>query len=252
MMKNPLKALNNLNTWWSLSKEEQSDIASTVPTQSTWQLYCTKHESGVWVFSLPQFKTINESFCNGTELVLDAHYKLQTGVEAKVGDEMLFTVSDKKLPKFTTTQQWLNKDPYWFEANYFLDSVTNLQVWLCPYLQVLFKSVPETLWVLLEPVGATLLEEPLSYDEMDKYLNHYPNVQNDYFGDYLVNKKEPPKDAIPGVWCHFPIHKYYLLPAKKNEFLNYLKTLPLNQAIKMFDCIPTTQAKKEVITQLSN
>ena len=78
-----LQPTETLNTWWSLSPEEQSEIEKTIPEHTTLTLPITKHKSGVWTLSLPQWKTLNESLTGGTEKVIDLHYKDVIGVDLK-------------------------------------------------------------------------------------------------------------------------------------------------------------------------
>lgn len=147
-----LQPTETLNTWWSLTPDEQSEIEKTIPEHTTLTLPITKHKSGVWTLSLPQWKTLNESLTGGTEKVLDYHYKEVIGVEPKTGDQLLCTLSKEELKDYTTKWCWLNIDPIWKESNYYLDSGTYDYVWLCPYLQTLYKEVPIVLWVKVEPV----------------------------------------------------------------------------------------------------
>jgi hypothetical protein len=148
-MTNPLlsNVTDNLNTWWGLTSVVQDQVKQLVPNKNSWTLHVTKHKSGVWVFSLPQFMTFNESFCNGTENVFDFWYEKQTGSKPVVGSSMKVTVS-KVMPQwFDCKLLHMYCDTMWPDANYYFDKVSGLDVWLCPYLQVLFKEVPEHLYV---------------------------------------------------------------------------------------------------------
>ena len=142
---------NLLNSWWTLSPSIQEKVKSLVPTKDSWTLHLTKHESGVWVFSLPQFLTFNESLCNGTELVLDQHYEDLMGFTPVNGSKMTLTVSSKPLEDTTTTIEYQGPDDFWTESNYYLDSKYNMLVWLCPYVQVLFKGIPEKMYLNILP-----------------------------------------------------------------------------------------------------
>ena len=138
-----------LNVWWGLPTSVQDMIKSMVPDQDSWTLKMTKDKSGVWVFSLPQFLTFNESMCNGTELVMDVWYEKKTGNKPITGSKMSLTVS-KQNPMgspFDTKLVWMYEDPHWMESNFYMDKTTGMDVWLCPYCQVLFKQVPQSLWV---------------------------------------------------------------------------------------------------------
>jgi hypothetical protein len=143
---------NLMNSWWSLPTSMQDVVKGIVPNKDTWTLNCSKDKSGVWVFSLPQFLTFNESLCNGTEKVLDYWYEQLVGHCPVIGDKLTVTVSKVKQPKYTTKIVWLYSDPNWPDSNIYFDNGSGMDVWLCPYVQVLFKQVPESLWLTLEPV----------------------------------------------------------------------------------------------------
>jgi hypothetical protein len=137
-----------LNVWWGLPTKVQNMVKSMVPDQDSWTLQMKKDSSGVWVFSLPQFMTFNESMCNGTEKVMDYWFEQKTGYVPVTGSTMDVTVS-KKNPMgspFDTKLSWMYEDPYWSGSNYYLDTMSGMDVWLCPYVQVLFKGVPESMW----------------------------------------------------------------------------------------------------------
>ena len=144
---NSIQNITDLGNWWSLSEAVQETIKKTVPDKSSWTLHITKTKQGDWVFSLPQFLTFNEALTGGTEKVIDYHYKAITGKEAVTGDKMTMTVSSKELPDFTTTLLFWDKDVSWPDSHWYVDSVSDGNVWLCPYLQVLFKKVPGKMWV---------------------------------------------------------------------------------------------------------
>lgn len=142
-----IKNISELGNWWSLSTAVQETIKKTVPDKTSWTLHLKKTSSGDWVFSLPQFLTFNEALTGGTEKVIDAHYKMITGSDSQVDDKFTMVVSSIPLDDYTTTLLYWDKDTMWTESNWYVDSVTDGNVWLCPYLQVLFKKVPGKMWV---------------------------------------------------------------------------------------------------------
>ena len=139
--------ITELGNWWSLSETVQEAIKKTVPDKKAWTLHLKRTSKGDWVFSLPQFLTFDESLCNGTEKVIDAHYKMITGSDAKADDKITMTVSVVPIKDYTTRLIYWDKDTLWSESNWYVDTVTDGNVWLCPYLQVLFKAVPSKMWV---------------------------------------------------------------------------------------------------------
>lgn len=136
-----------MNVWWGLPTSVQSMVKSMVPTKDTWTLELTKDSSGVWVFSLPQFLTFNESLCNGTEQVVDYWFEQLSGYTPVIKSKMTMTVSSVPSPGFHTSLTWMYEDPLWDGSNYYFDTGSSMDVWLCPYVQVLFKGVPSTLYV---------------------------------------------------------------------------------------------------------
>jgi hypothetical protein len=141
-----------LNVWWAIPSSVQDQIKKLVPDQDTWTLDMSKDKSGVWVFSLPQFLTFNESMCNGTELVMDYHFEQKMGYTPVIGSKMKLTVSKVKPSTFDTTITWMYEDPVCPGSNYYYDKVSKMDVWLCPYVQVLFKEVPESMWLTVQPI----------------------------------------------------------------------------------------------------
>jgi hypothetical protein len=139
-----------LNVWWSLPSKVQEQVKKLVPDQDTWTLKMSKDKSGVWVFSLPQFFTFNESMCNGTEKVMDYWFEKKFGSVPVTGSKMNVTVSKVKPSTFDTKIIWMYEDPLWQKSNFYYDNGSGMDVWLCPYVQVLFKGVPESMWITFE------------------------------------------------------------------------------------------------------
>ena len=144
MFSTQLPTVGGMNTWWTLSEQEQQSIKDIVPDQTTWTLDCVRRISGVWTFSLPQFKTYNESLTGGTELVLDHHFEKKTGYMPAIDSKMTLTVSSEPMPDQDTICTWHSPE---LDSNFYIDQGTGMKLWLCPYLQVLFKSVPRHLYV---------------------------------------------------------------------------------------------------------
>ena len=139
------------NFWWALPETVHTYVKSIVPDKDTWTIHCKKFADETWKFSLPQFLTINESLCGGTEKVIDYWYKHLIHKDAVIGDKIKMTISSKPIKGHTCTLIYLHDDPCWPEASIYMDPKADMDAWLCPYLQVLFKGKPEKLWVLIEP-----------------------------------------------------------------------------------------------------
>ena len=150
---NVIPSITNLkNIWWSLPSILQDKIKLLVPDKDTWSLKVKKIDTGEWVFSIPQFLTINESLTGGTELVIDYYGEQVLGYVPCIGEQLIITVSKKPLEDETLQLGWIGSDPNWPESNNYQDPDTGLVSWLCPYLQVLFKEVPPVLYVNVSPV----------------------------------------------------------------------------------------------------
>ena len=144
--------VSNLNSWWSLTETVQNGVKALVPDKQSWKLDCYKHKSGVWTFSLPQFLTFNESLCNGTEDVIDYHFTEFTGYKPSVGEKLTLIVSKTKPSddEIYTVCLHMYEDPMSPESNIYYNSESDMDVWLCPYLQVLFKGVPSHLYITFD------------------------------------------------------------------------------------------------------
>ena len=136
-----------LNVWWSLPQALRDRIADLVPKRDTWTLHVRKDASGVWTFSLPQFLIVRESLSGGSDVALDEHYRRIHGVDPKTGDRMTLVVSTSPLENTTTEVVWMYEDPLWTDANWYRDTVAQVDCWLCPVNQVLLGGVPETIYL---------------------------------------------------------------------------------------------------------
>lgn len=142
-------------TYWSSTKLQEF-VKTLVTVKDTWQLELMYNDKQkVWYFNLPQYLTFNEWLCNGTEVVVSYYYEKLTGKFPDKNSKMKMLVSSKQLEKFTTKVSYLYDDPYSTESSVYLDSQSfpdlEADVWLCPYLQLLFGEKPETLWLLFTP-----------------------------------------------------------------------------------------------------
>ena len=137
-------------TYWSLPEAERLAVNASVPDQDTWVLDVRRNPDGTWEFDLPEFKTFGELFVGNTEKVLDMHYNQMSETAADHYSTMRLTVSSNSLPKHTTTCKFISPCPSFSGASIYLDDVFLEEVWLCPYVQTLFKSVPKKLHILME------------------------------------------------------------------------------------------------------
>ena len=133
--------------YWSLSPELQKLVASIVPKLNTWTLNLTKTNHQDWVFSIPLIK--DEALTGGTEQVLDYYYQQLTDSAPQSKDEMLMKVSTSSSVGYTTKITDPKFDGF---GHIYHDSTSNMDVWLCPVLEVMFgEPVPNQLYVTFQP-----------------------------------------------------------------------------------------------------
>ena len=64
--------------------------------------------------------------------------------------------------------------------------------------------------------------------------------KDEFLGDFFLDKKDPPADAIPGTFCHFPIFISY---PKCKKIIDFMLSNDLSLSIKLFDQLyPKQQA----------
>jgi hypothetical protein len=125
----------------------------------SWTFLCYRNTDETWGFDIPYLLTFNEKFINGTEKNLDVHYEQLSGIKPDSNSRMYLTVSSKEIPDCTTTCTFVGDDE--FEQSfdptkesmqlptYYLDNKTGHVIWLCQYMQFLFKCKPQTLYLKL-------------------------------------------------------------------------------------------------------
>ena len=91
-----------------------------------------------------------EALLNGTEKVLDHYFTENTKRLPSKGDKMRLTITTEESVDYDTKIVWLYPDEVLPDSNYYLDVYAEMKLWLCPFLQVLFKSVPEILYVNID------------------------------------------------------------------------------------------------------
>ena len=102
---------------------------------------------------------------------------------------------------------------------------------MCPYLQSLFKEIPKKLWFKITPTDYYPETQPSGSPKKELTKTF---LKNNFYGDYFKDKKEPPQDSIPGLWCYFPLYKYYL---KVTKLLGWLGKSTLSEVIQLFDLL---------------
>ena len=123
----------------------------------SWTFLCYKNTDGTWGFDIPYLLTFNEKFINGTEKDLDLWYENLSGIEPDLKSKLYLTVSSKEIEGYTTTCTFIGDDDLtWTPTkksidlpSYYLDNKTGHTIWLCQYLQFLFKGKPKTLYLKL-------------------------------------------------------------------------------------------------------
>lgn len=157
----PFEQLSDCS-WWSLPKSTVQQLLQYTG-KTSWTLSVYKNSDGTWGFDIPELLTKNEKFINGTEKVLDQWYLYTYGTEGQwdendqpiPGEKLTVTISSEFIPNSTTTLLYWEDDNTFSKKgegsldkpSYYFDTKIGLKLWLCQYLQFLFQSKPETLWV---------------------------------------------------------------------------------------------------------
>lgn len=81
---------------------------------------------------------------NGTEEVIDFYFQNLTGKPPVPGDRMKFTLDTEYFPEATTFLSLQETDE---NGSVYMDERTEMQVWLCPWLQGYFGEVPQTIYI---------------------------------------------------------------------------------------------------------
>jgi hypothetical protein len=110
-------------------------------------------QDSIWVFDHEHQNTIAEPLCNGTELVMDEYFKIDMSRPAKEGDKLEIIVSTKPFDDYDTKLKLIKTDKC---GSTYLDMYLYEEVWLCPWLQGYFGSVPNSLFVKLDAVNPGL------------------------------------------------------------------------------------------------
>jgi hypothetical protein len=113
--------------------------------------FFTDNDIQEWAFHIPKYLTFNEALTYGTQEVISHYYEQITGRKPDKKSRIQLTVSSKEIQDSTTALMWMYEDPLWEGANYFVDQHTRKDVWLCPYLPLLFGEAPKFLWVNVVP-----------------------------------------------------------------------------------------------------
>lgn len=145
-------------SWWKLPKFVQKFLEKLTGF-SSWTFHVYKNDDGTWGFDIPWLLTFNEKFINGTELDLDYWYEELSGKQPDLTSKFDLIVSCKEIEDPTTVCEFIGDDEFslLFEpdtpsielASYYLDQKSGYTIWLCQYLQFLFQSKPQKLYLKL-------------------------------------------------------------------------------------------------------
>ena len=111
-----------------------------------------------WVFDHEHHNTVDEALCNGTEKVIDWYYQAIESKMPIVGDELGFYLSTEKLHN-TTTQ--INLKETSETGSYYIDQLSKMELWLCPWLQGYFGEVPQRIYIECFSIPESISEEEL-------------------------------------------------------------------------------------------
>ena len=106
-----------------------------------------KTEYDIWAFDHEHQNTIAEALCNGTETVIDWYYELLSGMKPVSGDKIDFYLDTESFGCEITEIKLIETDQ---SGSYYMDKLSSMKLWLCPWLQGYFGSVPEKIYVFCE------------------------------------------------------------------------------------------------------
>lgn len=110
-------------------------------------------KDSIWVFDHEHQNTVEESLCNGTELVLNEYFEIDMSRSAKEGDQLEIIVNTEPFDQYDTELQLQKTDDV---GSVYLDTELYEEVWLCPWLQSYFGNVPEKLYAKIDAVNPGL------------------------------------------------------------------------------------------------
>ena len=129
-------------------------------------LFIIAHKnSNCWVFDHEHQNTVNEALCNGTENVIDWYYAAINKKSPEVGDQISFYLSTDKFNGAITKIELVETNE---SGSIYIDDLSNMKVWLCPWLQGYFGEVPKKIYIDCENVANTISEEEL--DSIMEYV----------------------------------------------------------------------------------
>ena len=122
-----------------------------------------KTEYGIWAFDHEHQNTVSEALCNGTETVIDWYFEVLNDIKPVSGDKINFYLDTDSFDHAITEIKLIETDQ---SGSYYKDKLSSMKLWLCPWLQGYFGSVPEIIYVYCEKY-----EEPLIDPEFESLLD---------------------------------------------------------------------------------
>ena len=142
-----------LSGWWALSPEEQAEVLAELPWREEWTFKVYRVSDAAWALDLPEANTYQELLVCGTNVALDDHYADIHGEDAEIGDEMMLTCSTRPFNDNTTVLHKLRPDPTWEGSAFYQEAIFGHEIWLCPFLAVLWGKAPKEIYLKLKPIA---------------------------------------------------------------------------------------------------
>ena len=124
---------------------------STMTNQQTLEIQAYKLPTGDWAFDHPHQDTVCELLCNGTELVLDRYFQDLTLIDPAVGSKLSVSIQLQPFANRAVTSRTIETRLHKLGGDdlgtLYKDSKTQMEAWLCPWLQGYFGFVPDVLYV---------------------------------------------------------------------------------------------------------
>lgn len=116
-----------------------------------------------WVFDHEHQSTVNEALCNGTENVIDWYYEVVNKRSPEIGDQISFYLSTDKFDDAITKIELIETNQ---SGSIYIDDLSNMNLWLCPWLQGYFGEVPKKIYIDCKTVNT------ISEEELDSIMEH--------------------------------------------------------------------------------
>lgn len=123
-----------------------------------------KLNNNLWAFDHEHNDTTEELLCNGTENVIDWYFELMNGVKPLPGNKINFYLDTNSFECAITQIKLIEINA---TGSVYKDELSSMKLWLCPWLQGYFGTIPEIIYVYCEKYEELIIDlefEKLLYE----------------------------------------------------------------------------------------